>query len=74
MVSQLYIRQALQMAVDQTGVITNVDKGYGFPIYSPLPPNTRVDQRGGAQPVRVQPEGGQGPADLARLEGGRQRA
>jgi peptide/nickel transport system substrate-binding protein len=39
-VNQLYIRQALQMAVDQTGVITNVDKGYGFPIYSPLPPRT----------------------------------
>jgi len=30
----------LQTAVDQTGIITNVDKGYGFPIYSPLPPNT----------------------------------
>jgi peptide/nickel transport system substrate-binding protein len=39
-VDQLYIRQALQMAVDQSGIITNVDKGYGFPIYSPLPPNT----------------------------------
>jgi len=24
------------------GIITNVDKGYGFPIYSPLPPNTTV--------------------------------
>jgi peptide/nickel transport system substrate-binding protein len=39
-ISQLYIRQALQLAVDQRGIITNVDKGYGFPIYSPLPPNT----------------------------------
>jgi len=39
-VAQLYIRQALQLAIDQTGVITNVDKGYGFPMYSPLPPNT----------------------------------
>jgi len=38
-ISQLYIRQALQTAVDQDGIITNVDKGYGFPIYSPLPPN-----------------------------------
>lgn len=38
-ISQLYIRQALQTAVDQNGIITNVDKGYGFPIYSPLPPN-----------------------------------
>jgi len=39
-IKQLYIRQALQLAVDQNGIITNVDKGYGFPIYSPLPPNT----------------------------------
>ena len=39
-ISQLYIRQALQLAVDQRGIITNVDKGYGFPIWSPLPPNT----------------------------------
>ena len=39
-IAQLYIRQALQEAVDQSGIITNVDKGYGFPIYSPLPPNT----------------------------------
>ena len=39
-ISQLYIRQAMQEAVNQTGIITKVDKGYGFPIYSPLPPNT----------------------------------
>jgi peptide/nickel transport system substrate-binding protein len=45
-VDQLYIRQALQMAVDQTGVITNVDKGYGFPIYSPLPPHTPASLSG----------------------------
>ena len=39
-IAQLYIRQALQEAVDQTGIINNVDKGYGIPIYSPLPPTT----------------------------------
>ena len=39
-IHQLYIRQALQEAVDQTGIINNVDKGYGIPIYSPLPPTT----------------------------------
>jgi len=39
-IAQLYIREALQMAVDQVGIIKNVDKGYGYPIYSPLPPNT----------------------------------
>jgi peptide/nickel transport system substrate-binding protein len=39
-VSQLYIRQALQEAVDQTAILQKVDKGYGVPIDSPLPPNT----------------------------------
>ena len=36
-VNQLYIRQALQDATDQSGVIKNVDKGYGFPSYTALP-------------------------------------
>ena len=36
-VNQLYIRQALQDATDQFGVIKNVDKGYGFPSYTALP-------------------------------------
>jgi peptide/nickel transport system substrate-binding protein len=40
LVSQLYIRQALQDAVDQTAIIQKVDKGYGVPIDSPLPPDT----------------------------------
>jgi len=39
-VAQLYIRQALQDAVDQTGIIQNIDKGYGYPVDSPLPPVT----------------------------------
>jgi len=39
-VSQLYIRAALQEAVDQVGIIKNVDKGYGVPTFSPIPPNT----------------------------------
>jgi peptide/nickel transport system substrate-binding protein len=40
LVSQLYIRQALQESVDQTAILQKVDKGYGVPIDSPLPPNT----------------------------------
>jgi peptide/nickel transport system substrate-binding protein len=36
-VNQLYIRQAMQEATDQTGVIKNVFKGYGFPSYTALP-------------------------------------
>jgi len=39
-IGQLYIRQALQDAVDQVGIIEKVDKGYGVPTISPLPPNT----------------------------------
>jgi peptide/nickel transport system substrate-binding protein len=39
-VSQLYFRQALQMGVDQAGIIKNVFKNYAYPQYSPLPPNT----------------------------------
>jgi peptide/nickel transport system substrate-binding protein len=39
-IDQLYVRQALQYAVDQRGLIENVDKGYGSEIDSPLPPNT----------------------------------
>jgi peptide/nickel transport system substrate-binding protein len=36
-VNQLYIRQALQDSTDQSGVVKNVDKGYGFPSYTALP-------------------------------------
>jgi peptide/nickel transport system substrate-binding protein len=45
-VSQLYIRQALQEAVDQTAIIQKVDKGYGVPIDSPLPPETPTSVSG----------------------------
>ncbi|HEV2427254.1 MAG TPA: ABC transporter substrate-binding protein, partial [Acidimicrobiales bacterium] len=52
-VAQLYIRQALQLATDQVGVIQHVDKGYGFPSYSPLPPNTPTSL--GASPANPYP-------------------
>jgi len=39
-INQLYIRQALQESLDQVGIIKKVDKGYGVPTYSPIPPNT----------------------------------
>ncbi|HUZ39782.1 MAG TPA: ABC transporter substrate-binding protein [Acidimicrobiales bacterium] len=39
-VDQLYIRQALQYAVDQRSIIEIADKGYGSAIDSPLPPST----------------------------------
>jgi len=39
-VGQLYIRQAMQEAVNQLAIIKGVDRGYGWPTYSPNPPNT----------------------------------
>jgi peptide/nickel transport system substrate-binding protein len=39
-IDQLYIRQALQFAVNQRSLIENVDKGYGMATDSPLPPST----------------------------------
>ncbi len=38
--SQLYVRQALQEAFDQSALITTAFRGYGTPTYSPLPPGT----------------------------------
>lgn len=35
--SQLYIRQAIQMLVDQPLIIQKIDKGYGVPTYGPVP-------------------------------------
>jgi peptide/nickel transport system substrate-binding protein len=54
-VAQLYIRQALQEAVDQTAIIQKVDKGYGVPIDSPLPPNTPKSVSGLAQALEPVP-------------------
>jgi peptide/nickel transport system substrate-binding protein len=37
---QLYIRQALQMGVNQAAIIKKVNKNYGVQTCSPIPPNT----------------------------------
>jgi peptide/nickel transport system substrate-binding protein len=55
LVAQLYIRQALQDAVDQSAIIQKVDKGYGVPIDSPLPPNTPKSVSGLAQALEPVP-------------------
>jgi peptide/nickel transport system substrate-binding protein len=39
-INQLYIRQALQLSIDQGGLIRSTLKGYGSPVYSPLPSRT----------------------------------
>jgi peptide/nickel transport system substrate-binding protein len=38
--SQLYIRQALQMSVNQAQIVKSVNKNYGVITCSPIPPNT----------------------------------
>jgi peptide/nickel transport system substrate-binding protein len=39
-INQLYVRQALQMAINQSAMIQDAFKGYGSPVYSPLPPQS----------------------------------
>jgi peptide/nickel transport system substrate-binding protein len=39
-VSQPYIRQAMELAVDSAGIIKKVFRGYAYPTDSPLPPGT----------------------------------
>jgi peptide/nickel transport system substrate-binding protein len=36
---ELYVRQALQESINQVGIINAVDKGYGVPTCSPIPPD-----------------------------------
>ena len=52
LVAQSYIRQALQMAIDQNTIINKVDKGYGVPIDSPLPPMTPTSVSGVTQAIQ----------------------
>jgi peptide/nickel transport system substrate-binding protein len=65
-VEQLYIRQALQEAVDQTSIINKVDKGYGVPIDSPLPPETPQSVSG--LPKALEPVTNPYPFNLAKAK------
>ncbi|MGH3732643.1 MAG: ABC transporter substrate-binding protein [Acidimicrobiales bacterium] len=46
--NQLYIRQALQLSVDQPGIINKIFKGYGYPQINPMPSVTPTSISGGA--------------------------
>jgi peptide/nickel transport system substrate-binding protein len=46
--NQLYIRQAIQMTVDQKAMINKIFKGYGYSQINPLPPVTPTAIAGGA--------------------------
>jgi len=39
-VAQLYVRQALQLAINQPQIVKQIYKNYAWPTVSPLPPNT----------------------------------
>ena len=44
--NQLYIRQVLQMTVDQPLMIKQIDKGYGYNQINPMPPTASVSVTG----------------------------
>lgn len=48
LLNQLYIRQALQSTVNQTGMINKIFKGYGYPQINPMPSVTPTAISGGA--------------------------
>ena len=52
---QLYIRQALQMTVNQSGMINKIQKGYGYPQINPLPPVTPSNIKGNASNTNPYP-------------------
>ncbi|HVB71529.1 MAG TPA: ABC transporter substrate-binding protein [Acidimicrobiales bacterium] len=57
-INQLYIRQALQISIDQNTLIQTVFKGYATPVYSPLPPQTpQALARAVANPYPYSPAG-----------------
>lgn len=37
-IAQLYIRQAMQEAINQDGILDSVNRGYGYPTIGPVPP------------------------------------
>jgi len=53
--NQLYIRQAIQMTVDQPAMIKKILKGYGYQQINPLPPVTPASIAGGASTVNPYP-------------------
>ncbi len=53
--NQLYIRQAVQMTVDQKTMIKKIFKGYGYVQINPLPPVTPSSISGGASTTNPYP-------------------
>jgi len=58
---QLYVRQALQELVDQQGMITSVDRGYGYPTSGTVP--TQLTNQW--VPVTQTVNSGQGPYEFS---------
>ena len=69
---QLYFRQAFQLLINQPLYLEKLYKNYGTPTYGPvpvLPKNPFATKFAASEPVLVQPEEGDRPAHVARLEG-----
>ena len=52
---QLYVRQAIQMTVDQKAMIQKIMKGYGYEQINPLPPVTSKEISAGASTTNPYP-------------------
>jgi peptide/nickel transport system substrate-binding protein len=66
---QLYIRQALQMTVDQKTMIKKIYKGYGYVQINPLPPVTPSAISGGASTKNPYPYDPSKAAKLLKSHG-----
>ncbi len=67
--NQLYIRQAIQMTVDQPGMIKKIFKGYGYEQINPLPPVTPASISGGASTKNPYPYNPTKAAGLLKSHG-----
>jgi len=67
--NQLYIRQAVQMTVDQKTMIKKIFKGYGYEQINPLPPVTPSSISGGASTTNPYPYDPMKAASLLKSHG-----
>jgi peptide/nickel transport system substrate-binding protein len=67
--NQLYIRQALQLTVDQPLMIKQILKGYGYQQINPMPPAAPASITGGASTVNPYPYNPKKAAALLKSHG-----
>jgi peptide/nickel transport system substrate-binding protein len=67
--NQLYIRQALQLTVDQPLMIKQIFKGYGYQQINPMPPQAPASITGGASTTNPYPYNPKKAAALLKAHG-----